>query len=1037
MQRMIRALSSLFLALVFTLTGISGTTRAQPVEPPDPLVDQTADSWGGQDNGISAGLSAADLTLGSPGSSFRYVRTLGVTETPYLADNTHLNRPSGLYIDAGGVLYVTEERGNRVVSSNGSVTIGHAGVSYTDEYVFSTPTEIAKDVNGNLWVSDYSRVIQYDISGSEPVFVYNYPETDPWLTGSGNDRFEDVQGFAFDHLSEPHLFVADAGNQRVQVFSFDGEGKLVYVNTIGETDLTGTDDTHFNRPVRLTVDSENRLYVTDGNNNRVQRCESGNGWVSWSCAPFGSGVDLNYPVGIAIDASDQVFIGDSYNFRIVKCTAAGACSVFKADLVGYNPDVAVDTAGYVYASDWTRNVVLRFNSAGIEQPIYMGVLDEPYVTDNSHFNTPHGLAAGADGSLYLTEEFGYRLIKLNAAGEVEWKIGTPGVHGDTNTTFGNYWSGMEGSPALDAGGRVYVTDTSNDRVMIYNSNGSYFNQMGITRESGIDNSHFNCPTGAAISPVNGDIFIVDHCAHRIQVFNNNRVYKTTIGVSGEDGEDAAHFNNPFGVEVAANGTVYVADSENHRVQKCSTNNGTNYTCSTFAGVTGEMNDDFGHLYPLDVAVDAKGWVYVVDNWNTRVLVYEANGAFLTSIGGTWGTLSGELRNPRGISLDKAGNVYIADTGNHRIQVYSPGVMGWKQANIDGFGVRSNLGVWSMAEYNQTVYAGTHNPNGGEVWRKLPSGAWEKTAGAGFGMEGNNGIDSLLEYNGYLYASTYNEAGHGGEIWRSQTGNNLSFQRVVSGGSGSSTPDLENSEFYKLYIHDNQICATTWSDGQTHGAEIWCSASGAADTWTRTVSNGFGNIYNWGILDILEIGGMQYAGTYNNVEGGQIYRSDNGVNWTPVGQPGLGDPAAYYAVSALAEFQGYLYAGFARLGGAGSALWRCQVCNGTDWESVTQAENGFGNPDNRLSPGLVSYRGALYMVTGNRITGMEVWKTTDGNSWSQTASGGFGTSNNLMPYWNNSILATDAGLFVGTNTTGKGSAQVWQLMNSVFLPLTLR
>ena len=63
------------------------------------------------------------------------------------------------------------------------------------------------------------------------------------------------------------------------------------------------------------------------------------------------------------------------------------------------------------------------------------------------------------------------------------------------------------------------------------------------------------------------------------------------------------------------GNVYVADKDNDRVQKCVVS-GANYTCATFAGVTGQSGDDFGHLAgPHSVAVDATGRVYVADAWN--------------------------------------------------------------------------------------------------------------------------------------------------------------------------------------------------------------------------------------------------------------------------------------------------------------------------------------------------------------------------------------------------------------------------------------
>ena len=110
--------------------------------------------------------------------------------------------------------------------------------------------------------------------------------------------------------------------------------------------------------------------------------------------------------------------------------------------------------------------------------------------------------------------------------------------------------------------------------------------------------------------------MVDRSNQRIQVFTSERIYKATLGVLDEVGSDNRHFNWPWGVAVDAKGKIYVADSDNHRVQKC-TLSGSSYTCTTFAGETGIFDNAFGHLHPLSVAVDSDGRGYVADEWNVR------------------------------------------------------------------------------------------------------------------------------------------------------------------------------------------------------------------------------------------------------------------------------------------------------------------------------------------------------------------------------------------------------------------------------------
>jgi len=81
------------------------------------------------------------------------------------------------------------------------------------------------------------------------------------------------------------------------------------------------------------------------------------------------------------------------------------------------------------------------------------------------------------------------------------------VWGADNAHFGDWWAGLQANPAVDSVGRVYVPDFSNHRIQIFNSNGSYSDTLGVTREPGDDATHFNTPSGVAFSPVNGDLYV--------------------------------------------------------------------------------------------------------------------------------------------------------------------------------------------------------------------------------------------------------------------------------------------------------------------------------------------------------------------------------------------------------------------------------------------------------------------------------------------------------------------------------------------------
>jgi DNA-binding beta-propeller fold protein YncE len=74
--------------------------------------------------------------------------------------------------------------------------------------------------------------------------------------------------------------------------------------------------------------------------------------------------------------------------------------------------------------------------------------------------------------------------------------------------------------------------------------------------------------------------------------------------------------------------------------------------------------------PSDVAVAPDGRIYVVDGNNDRVVVYNAEGKYLATIG-KQGTDDGEMNAPIGIDVDAKGDVYVADSGNDRLQVFNP------------------------------------------------------------------------------------------------------------------------------------------------------------------------------------------------------------------------------------------------------------------------------------------------------------------------------------------------------------------------------
>ena len=94
-------------------------------------------------------------------------------------------------------------------------------------------------------------------------------------------------------------------------------------------------------------------------------------------------------------------------------------------------------------------------------------------------------------------------------------------------------------------------------------------------------------------------------------------------------------------------------------------------CGTFVTTWGSSGTGDGQFNaPLGVATDGNGNVYVADTNNNRIQKFTSTGTFLT----TWGSFSysgnGQFNGPFGVATDGNGNVYVADEGNSRIQKFA-------------------------------------------------------------------------------------------------------------------------------------------------------------------------------------------------------------------------------------------------------------------------------------------------------------------------------------------------------------------------------
>ncbi len=177
---------------------------------------------------------------------------------------------------------------------------------------------------------------------------------------------------------------------------------------------------------------------------------------------------------------------------------------------------------------------------------------------------------------------------------------------------------------------------------------------------GSGNGEFKNPKGIAVAP-DGSIYVADTYNHRVQVFAPDGSFITKWG---REGSGEGEFNWPRGIAVAPDGSIYVADRDNNRVQVFAPDG----SFITKWGREGEGNGEF--KWPVDIAVAPDGKIYVTDSYNHRVQVFTPEGRVIRKWG-SFGEGDGEFSEPGGIAVAPDGNIYMPDEINNRVQVFTP------------------------------------------------------------------------------------------------------------------------------------------------------------------------------------------------------------------------------------------------------------------------------------------------------------------------------------------------------------------------------
>lgn len=312
---------------------------------------------------------------------------------------------------------------------------------------------------------------------------------------------------------------------------------------------------------------------------------------------------------------------------------------------------------------------------------------------------PFALAVDANGNVYVAEYDNNVVRKITPTGIISIFAGTSvrGYSGDGGPASAARLNQPHGL-AVDGSGNVYVMDTSNHCIRKVNPAGTISTIAGICGQNGYSGDGgpatvalLNGPIGAAFDTA-GSLYVADFYNNRIRKITPAGTISTiagsgTPGYSGDGGPaTAAHLYNPEGITLDAVGNIYFTDQSNNRIRKINSSG----LISTIAGsgATGQYNGAYSGdggpataarlSFPIGIAVDGAGNVYVADANNNRVRMITPSGIISTIAGNGIAGSSGDsgpataaqLDGPVGLALDASGNLYVAEQLGNRIRKIS-------------------------------------------------------------------------------------------------------------------------------------------------------------------------------------------------------------------------------------------------------------------------------------------------------------------------------------------------------------------------------
>ncbi|MEA5140589.1 NHL domain-containing protein [Arcicella rigui] len=598
-----------------------------------------------------------------------------------------LDMREGIIVDTTrNITYFIDDHQIKKISASGKISVLAGNMSYGfadgegDNAYFNSPTSLALDANGNIYVCDLGNHIIRKVTPDGIVSTYAGRGSIGFVNGNKvNSNFNYPTGISLDNYG--NLYVADKNNHVIRKISASGIVSTFAGNGTDGFKNGSSTEAQFSYPAGVVVGLGGNLYVADKNNHVIRKIApdgtvstfAGNGTAAYIDGK-GTAASFSNPEELTIDAIGNLYVADFYSHTIRKITPDGTVSTLAGNgTYGYingigkdarfsNPaSIAIDNKGYLFIGD--SNGARKVSTVG-----YTTIT--PDLPAGLIFDESTGNITG---------------IPLLAKTATNYNITAYNVGGSSTTTFNIATTGTiptqtstVKAPAIQyQSPKTYPIGTAITPLQQTNTGGA------ITKDfygrTDIYYKYVRARKGIAIDSVRKLTYYIDE--HNIQKISSAKVVSTLAGNGTRGNADGqgteASFNLPEGLAIDMNGNLYVADAENNRIRKITpagvvttlAGNGT-------AGKQDGIASSASFKFPSGVVVDRFGNVYVADQRNHAIRKISPTGIVTTLAGGEEGFADGKgtlakFSNPVKLAIDGNLNVLVVDKGNHSIRKITP------------------------------------------------------------------------------------------------------------------------------------------------------------------------------------------------------------------------------------------------------------------------------------------------------------------------------------------------------------------------------